>query len=62
MRIISVAMLALLVGCSQSVQDYKAETPVLSLKDFFTGSGQSLWCAARLAWSADITVYGRFLW
>ncbi|CAM5213682.1 DUF3833 domain-containing protein [Alishewanella longhuensis] len=41
MRIISVAMLALLVGCSQSVQDYKAETPVLSLKDFFTGSGKA---------------------
>lgn len=41
MRIMSVAMLALLVGCSQSVQDYKAETPVLSLQDFFSGSGKA---------------------
>lgn len=41
MRILSVAMLALLAGCSQSVQDYRAETPVLSLKEFFSGTGKA---------------------
>lgn len=41
MRMLSVAACALLVGCSQSVQDYQAETPVLSLKEFFAGSGKA---------------------
>lgn len=41
MRILSLAALTLLLGCSQSVQDYKAETPALSLKEFFAGSGKA---------------------
>ncbi|GHG76269.1 lipoprotein [Alishewanella longhuensis] len=41
MRILGLAILGLVAGCSQSVQDYKAETPVLSLKEFFAGSGKA---------------------
>lgn len=41
MRIISLAMLGLLAGCSQSVHEYQAETPVLSLKEFFAGSAKA---------------------
>ncbi|WP_423185454.1 DUF3833 domain-containing protein [Alishewanella sp. d11] len=41
MRIISLVLIGLLAGCSQSVQQYQAETPVLSLKEFFAGSGKA---------------------
>lgn len=41
MRILSLAALTLLLGCSQSVQNYKAEAPALSLQAFFAGSGKA---------------------
>lgn len=41
MRWLSLAVAGLLAGCSQSVQDYQAETPTLSLKQFFQGTGRA---------------------
>ncbi|MDP5185864.1 MAG: DUF3833 domain-containing protein [Alishewanella sp.] len=41
MRICIMAAALLLAGCSQSVQQYQAETPKLSLKEFFLGSGKA---------------------
>ena len=41
MRIAFLAAAALLAGCSQSVTDYRQQTPVLQLDQFFAGSGRA---------------------
>lgn len=41
MRLGLVMAASLLVGCSQSVMDYRQETPVLKLDEFFAGSAKA---------------------